>query len=210
MSRSTLLTRGGFALVAAALLAGACSDSTPSGPAPGAPSGLISKNRQPSPIVVAVTGALSDGGTFVGQATVQRFDYVNGQLTASGVLDGTATTIDGVAHAITGQAFTAPAALTSQGHGASPSVSLSRVAAPGATAPMAQTAGGCSILVLDIGAIHLDLLGLVVDLNQVHLTIPGQTGPGTLLGTLLCGLANALNGNQAGGIAGLLNRLLGL
>lgn len=68
----------------------------------------------------------------------------------------------------------------------------------------------CTILDLTLGPLHLNLLGLVVDLNQVHLTITGQTGPGNLLGNLLCGLANALNGNQAGGLATLLNRLLGL
>jgi hypothetical protein len=68
----------------------------------------------------------------------------------------------------------------------------------------------CTILDLTLGPLHLDLLGLVVDLNQVHLTITGQTGPGNLLGNLLCGLANALNGNQAGGLAATLNRLLGL
>jgi len=56
--------------------------------------------------------------------------------------------------------------------------------------------------------LHLDLLGLVVDLNQVHLTISGQTGNGQLLGNLLCGLANALNGG--GGLANILNNLLGL
>jgi hypothetical protein len=50
---------------------------------------------------------------------------------------------------------------------------------------------------------------LVVDLNQVHLTIAGQTGNGQLLGNLLCGLANALNGN-GGGLANILNKLLGL
>jgi hypothetical protein len=68
----------------------------------------------------------------------------------------------------------------------------------------------CSILDLTLGPLHLDLLGLVVDLNQVHLTITGQTGPGNLLGNLLCGLANALNGNQAGGIARTLTGLLGV
>jgi hypothetical protein len=66
--------------------------------------------------------------------------------------------------------------------------------------------GMCTILDLTLGPLHLDLLGLVVDLNQVHLTITGQTGPGNLL----CVLANAQNGSQAGGLAGLLNRLLGL
>lgn len=72
------------------------------------------------------------------------------------------------------------------------------------------TTGSCSILDLTLGPLHLNVLGLVVDLNQVHLTITGQTGPGNLLGNLLCGLANALNGTQAGGLATLLNNLLGL
>jgi len=71
-------------------------------------------------------------------------------------------------------------------------------------------AGSCTILDLTLGPLHLDLLGLVIDLNQVHLTITGQRGPGNLLGNLLCGLADALNGSGAGGLAGLLNRLLGL
>jgi len=34
-----------------------------------------------------------------------------------------------------------------------------------------QAAGSCRILDLTLGPLHLDLLGLVVDLNQVHLTI---------------------------------------
>jgi hypothetical protein len=73
-----------------------------------------------------------------------------------------------------------------------------------------QANGSCTILDLTLGPLHLDLLGLVVDLNQVHLTITGQTGPGNLLGNLLCGLANTLNGSQAGGLANLLNQLFGL
>lgn len=73
----------------------------------------------------------------------------------------------------------------------------------------ATSGGSCTILDLTLGPLHLDLLGLVVDLNQVHLTISGQTGNGQLLGNLLCGLANALNGN-GGGLANILNKLLGL
>jgi hypothetical protein len=80
------------------------------------------------------------------------------------------------------------------------------------TVPVTQllAGGSCTILDLTLGPLHLDLLGLVVDLNQVHLTITGQQGPGNLLGNLLCGVANALNGGNGGGIANLLNRLLGL
>ena len=79
------------------------------------------------------------------------------------------------------------------------------------TVPVSTLAAdpSCTILDLTLGPLHLDLLGLVVDLNKVHLTITGQTGPGNLLGNLLCGLANALNGSHAGGVASPLNQLLG-
>jgi hypothetical protein len=57
----------------------------------------------------------------------------------------------------------------------------------------AQTAGACQILHLDLGPIHLDLLGLVVDLNAIHLNIEAQPGSGNLLGNLLCAVTNLLN-----------------
>jgi hypothetical protein len=47
----------------------------------------------------------------------------------------------------------------------------------------------CPILNLVLGPLHLDLLGLVVDLNQVHLTITAEP-TGGVLGSLFCGLAN--------------------
>jgi hypothetical protein len=64
-----------------------------------------------------------------------------------------------------------------------------------------------------LGPLHLDVLGLVVDLNQVHLNITAQPGPGNLLGNLLCSVANLLNNNGSGGglqgLVNLLNRILG-
>jgi hypothetical protein len=51
-------------------------------------------------------------------------------------------------------------------------------------------AGSCSILDLVLGPLHLNLLGLVVDLNRVHLTITANPAGG-ILGRLLCGVANA-------------------
>ena len=47
----------------------------------------------------------------------------------------------------------------------------------------------CPILNLVVGPLHLNLLGLVVDLNQVHLTINADP-TGGVLGSLFCGLAN--------------------
>jgi hypothetical protein len=52
----------------------------------------------------------------------------------------------------------------------------------------------CDILNLVLGPLHLDLLGLVIDLDQVVLNIVGQTGAGNLLGNLLCGLTGILDG----------------
>jgi len=51
----------------------------------------------------------------------------------------------------------------------------------------------CPILHLQVGAIHLDLLGLVVDTSPICLQIDAMSGPGNLLGNLLCGVANLLN-----------------
>jgi hypothetical protein len=70
-------------------------------------------------------------------------------------------------------------------------------------------AGTCTILDLTLGPLHLNLLGLVVDLNRVHLVITAQQGPGNLLGNLLCALANLLNPSGSG-VAVNLNRLLGV
>ena len=57
--------------------------------------------------------------------------------------------------------------------------------------------GSCKILDLTLGPLHLDLLGLVIDLNQVRLTITAQQGPGNLLGNLLCALTGLLDANAA-------------
>jgi hypothetical protein len=71
-----------------------------------------------------------------------------------------------------------------------------------------QATGSCRILDLTLGPLHLDLLGLVVDLNQVHLTITAQQGPGNLLGNLLCSVANLLN--NTGGTTTALNQIANL
>jgi hypothetical protein len=139
-----------------------------------------------APTSLPITGAIANGGgTFTGTLTNLHFVNQNGALAVAGNLTGTLTdAANNVIGQVTNQAVTLPVG--------------------GAAA-----SGGCSILDLTLGPLHLNLLGLVVDLNQVHLTITGQTGNGQLLGNLLCGLANALNGG-GGGLANLLNNLLGI
>jgi hypothetical protein len=60
--------------------------------------------------------------------------------------------------------------------------------------PGGTNAAGVPILNLEVGAINLDLLGLKVETSRICLDITAQTGPGQLLGNLLAGVANLLNG----------------
>jgi hypothetical protein len=56
-----------------------------------------------------------------------------------------------------------------------------------------QTTASCQILDLVLGPLDLNLLGLVVHLDTVHLNITAQPGPGNLLGNLLCAIAGLLD-----------------
>lgn len=77
---------------------------------------------------------------------------------------------------------------------------------PGPASGEVTTQAVCNILTLNIGAIHLDLLGLVVDLSPIDLVIDAVSGPGNLLGNLLCAVAGLLDPSTA--LADFLNALL--
>jgi hypothetical protein len=68
------------------------------------------------------------------------------------------------------------------------------------TAPITTTASPnaadptCPILNLHLDPTHLALLGLNVDTSPICLEIVGNEAPGNLLGNLVCGVANLLNG----------------
>lgn len=68
----------------------------------------------------------------------------------------------------------------------------------------------CDILLLELGPINLELLGLVINVpNPIILEITAEPGPGNLLGNLLCTVAGLLDrGGPLQGIARLLNRIL--
>ena len=134
----------------------------------------------------AVTGTAANGATFAGTLEVTRFVKTASGLAAVGTVSGTLTDAAGnVVGTVTDQAFQVPVAAA-------------------ATPP-----AGCRILDLTLGPLDLDLLGLVVHLDTVHLNITAQPGPGNLLGNLLCQIVGLFDQNN-GGLAGLLNRLLGL
>jgi hypothetical protein len=81
----------------------------------------------------------------------------------------------------------------------------------------AAQATSCQVLDLVINPINLNLLGLVVHTDTIHLNITAVPGAGNLLGNLLCGILGILNpvtGGTTGGLsaaqlAQLLNALLG-
>lgn len=139
-------------------------------------------------ITVPITGTIAapgatTPGTLTGTFTVQRFAQQNGNLVAVGTLVGTFT------DAATQAARTV----------------VSQVALP------VQATGTCPILHLELGPLDLNLLGLKVHLDKVVLDITAQSGPGNLLGNLLCAVANLLNGtgtSPLSQIVALLNQIL--
>jgi len=148
--------------------------------------GSTTRNALSVPISQAVTGgtgALAQAASITGTFNINSFQVVNGALAAVGT--ATVNILDAAGNV------------------------LKTVTVANVVAPLTAT-GSCTILTLDIGAIHLDLLGLVVDLAPIHLNITAQSGPGNLLGNLLCSVANLLNsGGPLSQIANLLNQLLG-
>jgi len=173
-----------LAVLAAATLA-ACTDRQPTNNSSDTGPSLRKDPGARSALLtnVPVTGVLAGGGTFDGVMTITHFDVTDSrELVASGVLTGTAT-VAGVATEVT-QTFSG-IPLTATGH-------HSR----------------CEIVTLDLGPLHLDLLGLVVDLNEVVLDVAAESGPGNLLGNLLCAVTHLLDsGGLLSTIQGFLDRI---
>lgn len=128
-----------------------------------------------------VTGTLADGSTFTGALSNLHTSVVNGVLTLTGTITGTGLPTDGAQ-------FTQALPLSQD--------------------PLAVN-DACNVLTLNLGPLHLDLLGLVIDLDQVNLDITAVPGAGNLLGNLLCAVAGLLDNNgPTQGLSALLNRIL--
>src|SRR5689334_15831727 len=107
-----------------------------------------------SPTQLPVVGSVVGGGTFAGTLNLTKFANVNGTVNAIGTLTGVLTNA-------AGQTTTVMQNIS---------------------APLAAVTGTCDILHLDLGPLHLDILGLQVDLSRVILDITAQSGAGNLLG----------------------------
>jgi hypothetical protein len=136
--------------------------------------------RAAAPLTIPVVGTIPTGGSFTGTFALASFAARQGQVVALGTLTGIVTDAAGNTTTIV-QTVSAPVNLVTT---------------------------TCQILHLDVGPISLNLLGLQVNLSEIVLDITAQAAPGNLLGNLLCDVANLLN--NPGGLANLLNRILGI
>jgi hypothetical protein len=140
--------------------------------------------------------ATTTGAPATGSITITGFKKVGNVIQAVGTFTGT---VDGVG--------------TGTGHFTAPVTEIDgHQLTGGAASALAAADPSCQILDLTLGPLHLDLLGLVVDLNQVHLNITAQSGSGNLLGNLLCSVAHLLDntGGGASTLSGLLQQLTSL
>jgi hypothetical protein len=136
-----------------------------------------------SGISTPISGTVAGVSSFVGTFDLTRVAVESGRLVAIGTLSGT---------------------LTDLATGETDPISQ------GITLPLTLD-GTCDILHLTLGPLDLNLLGLMVHLDQVVLDITAQSGPGNLLGNLLCGIAGLLDGDAPLNLlAQLLNNLLAL
>jgi hypothetical protein len=150
-----------------------------------------------------VTGTFTNAagtGTFTGTFVPRKFTVVKGVLEVTGLITGTLVDANGTSLGTVSQTVTTP---------------ISTGASNGAMAAGNAPVAVCGILNLTLGPLNLNLLGLVVQLNQVHLTITAIPGAGNLLGNLLCAVAGLLNGGLPTGgllsqISALLNSILAL
>ena len=116
------------------------------------------------PTAAPVTGTLADGtGAVAGTFDVQNFVVENGTLQAVGTFTGTVTDAAG-----------------------NPTQGTQQTGDPGRPRAKHRV---LQILDLVLGPLDLDLLGLQVHLDTVHLNITAQSGPGELVGNLLCAIA---------------------
>jgi hypothetical protein len=171
--------------------------------------GMAEEPERSKALVLPITGAGTGGVTFNGTVAVQRFVQREGQVFAIGAVSGS---LSGPAGPI-GTSLSLPVAfpvhigtgLTVRAErGLIHPASLS-ARDYGARVILAQ-ASTCGVLHLDLGAVNLNLLGVVVTTTPVTIDINGDTGGP--LGNLVCAVLATVN--NVVGLVNLLNSLLGV
>ena len=148
---------------------------------------------------VPVSGKARNGKAFSGHMNITHFVTKNGKTYADGTLTGRLgnRSVKATEVSIPAKVPAATASSMMRSHAAT-----------------ASAAAACPVLHLVLGPLNLNLLGLNVSLNQVVLDITAQSGPGNLLGNLVCSVANLLNnqsilGQELTGLLNVVNGILG-
>ncbi|BCJ52603.1 hypothetical protein Asp14428_40780 [Actinoplanes sp. NBRC 14428] len=181
----------GAVALSAVLATGVSAAAAPAPAAPAAP--RATAGTMTSTVTGTFTDALGGTGAVTGTFTPTRFVAQGQRLLATGTLHSVLTDSAGTAVGTTDTTATLPVQL------------------PGAGAAGARAE--CPVLDLVLGPLDLDLLGLQVHLNRVVLDITAVSGPGNLLGNLLCAITNLLNGGlplPLPLLSNLLNQILAL
>ncbi len=153
------------------------------------------KDRCTEGFNIPINATSLDQGTFTGVLRITRFARSGDTAVAVGHLNGTLTDETGAVSAIA-RTVALPVQI--------PTSANASVDAAAQDVVIQQT---CDVLHLTLGPLPLDLLGLIVDLNQVQLDITADPAGG-LLGALLCAIAGLLGGG--GPLEPLLNQLVNL
>jgi hypothetical protein len=182
MNRSSRRTSFAAAVLAMALAGMFALFAVPASAAPAAPAAAPELGTMTSDVSGTFTDA-AGVGTFTGTFVPSQFSTDGANTFATGVLSGNMVSAEGTTRSVS----------------QTETMQVNQI-----------TAIGCEVLDLVLGPLDLDLLGLVVHLDRVHLNITAVPGAGNLLGNLLCAIVGLLDGGPLAQIVALLNQILAL
>jgi hypothetical protein len=133
---------------------------------------------------------VSAAGSFTGTFSINRFEVRDNAVVAVGIVRGS---LAGTGSVMLGE-VAAPV-----------TIGAANARAAASNAAVAQQAT-CQVLHLDIGAINLNVQGLIVTTQPISIDISGDSA--APLGNLVCTIQSTLN--NVVGLVDLLNQLLGL
>jgi hypothetical protein len=132
-------------------------------------------------------------GNFTGTFSVNRFEARGGAVVAIGMIRGS---VAGTGSFMVGE-VAAPVTVRTAGAASAQSA--------GRNAAVAQQQATCTPLHIDIGAVNLNVMGLMITTQPISLDLSGDSS--APLGNLVCTIETLLNNVVA--LVGLLNQLLG-
>jgi hypothetical protein len=171
--------------------------------------GSADQPSAPKALVLPIAGVGTGGVTFNGTVAVQRFVHREGRVFAIGTVSGS---LSGPSGPIGTSLYLPVAFPVHVGSGLTARADSGRIyptslspSYPDARVSFIQ-ASTCGVLHLDLGAVNLNLLGVVVTTTPVTIDINGDTGGP--LGNLVCAVLSTVN--NVVGLVNLLNSLLSL